>query len=96
MAHVGARIAVRGRAGDLADRPREEIGEDAFRLDDAAVAEARLARRLGQTVDERDGSAARLKRERRRDADNSSAKHDDVDSVRGHGTGDFLTRTRVA
>ena len=31
-------------------------------LDDAGVAEARLARRLGQTVDDRDGSAARLKR----------------------------------
>ena len=96
MAHVGARIAVRGRPRNLAERAREQIGEDAFRLDDAAVAEARLARRLRQTVDERHGSAARLKRERRRDADNSGAKHDDVDSVRGHGTAVFLTgRARV-
>ena len=91
MAHVGARIPVRRRPGDLAERAREQIGEDAFRLDDAAVAEARLARRLRQTVDQRDSSAARLKRERRRDADNSGAKHDDVDSMRGHGMAVFLT-----
>ena len=91
MAHVGARIAVRGRPRDLADRAREQIREDAFRLDDAAVAEARLPRRFRQTVDERDSSAARLKRERRRDADDSGAKHNDVDRVRRHGMAVFLT-----
>ena len=78
MAHMGARIAVHGRPRDLTQRAREQIGEHAFGLHDAAVAEARLARRLGQTIDERDGSAAGLKRERRRDADNPGAKHDDV------------------
>ena len=91
MAHVSARIAVHGRPRDLADRPREQVGKDAFGLDDAAVAEARLPRRLGQTVDKRYSPAARLKRERRRDADDSSAKHDDVDRVRGHGMAVFLT-----
>ncbi len=91
MAHVSARIAVDGRARHLADRAGEQIREHAFRLDDAAVAEARLARRLRQTVDEGHRPAARLKRKRRRDADNSGAKHDDVDSVRGHGMAVFLT-----
>src|SRR5271163_1868086 len=93
MAHVSARIAVHGRPRNLADRPREQIREDAFRLDDAAVAEARLARRLRQTVDERYSSAARLERERRRDADDSSAKHDDIDSVRVHKAAVLLFRT---
>ena len=35
-------------------------------------------------VDEGDRSAARLKRERRGDADNSGAKDDGVDFLRGH------------
>ena len=91
MAHVRARIAVHGRAGDLAERAGEQIREDAFGLHDAAVAEARLPRRLGQTVDQRDGSAARRKRERRRHPNDSSAKHDDVDRVRRHGMAVFLT-----
>ena len=90
MADVGARIAVHGRPRDLAQRAREEIGEDPFALDDAAIAEAGLARRFRQTVDERDGSAARRKRERRRDADNSRAKHDGVDGVRGHRASSLL------
>ena len=80
-----------GRARHLADRAREQIREHAFGLNDAAIAEARLARSLRQTVDEGHGSAARLKRERRRDADNSGAKHDDVDSIRGHGMAVSLT-----
>ena len=96
MAHMSAGIAVRRRPRDLAKRAREQIGENAFGLHDAAVAEARLARRLRQTVNQRHASAARLKRERRRDADNSGAKHDDVNSLRGHGAAAFLTRTRVA
>ena len=91
MAHVSARIAVRGRPRNLADRAGEQIREDAFRLDDAAVAEARLPRCFRQTVDKRDSSAARLKRERRRDADDSGAKHNDVDRVRRHGMAVFLT-----
>ena len=90
MADVGARIAVHGRPRDLAQRARKEIGEDPFALDNAAVAEAGLARSFGQTVDERDGSAARRKRERRRDADNSGAKHDGVDGVRGHRASSLL------
>ena len=91
MADVSARIKVRGRSRNLADRAREQIRKDAFRLDDAAVAEARLPRRLRQTVDERHRPAPRLKRERRRNANNSSAKHDDVDRVRRHGMAVFLT-----
>ena len=91
MAHVSARIAVRRCPRDLADRPREQIREDAFRLDDAAVAEARLSRCFRQTVDKRDSSAARLERERRRDADDSGAKYNDVDRVRRHGMAVFLT-----
>jgi hypothetical protein len=91
MAHVSARIAVRGRPRNLAERAGEQIREDAFRLDDAAVAEARLPRRLRQTVDKRYSSPARLERERRGDADYSSAKHNDVDRVRRHGMGVFLT-----
>ena len=97
MAHVGARIPIRRRPRDVADRPGEQVWKDALSLDDAAVAKTGLARRLGQTVDERDGSAARLKRERRRDADNSGAKHDDVDRVRRHGAAVFLDlASRVA
>src|ERR1700677_413581 len=91
MADVSARIAVRRRPRNLADRAGEEIREDAFRLDDAAVAEARLARRLRQTVDERHRPRPRLKRERRRNANNSSAKNDYVDRIRGHGKGVFFT-----
>ncbi len=69
---MGARISV-GRAARATspDRPREQ-GSSAFSLNDAAVAEARLPRRLGQTVDERHGSAAGLKRERRRNAYDSA------------------------
>ena len=96
MAYVGARIAVHGRPRDVAQRAREQIGEHAFRLDDATVAEAGLARRFWQTVDQRDGSAARLKRERRRDADNSGPEHDGVNGLRGHGTAALLSRTRRA
>ena len=96
MAHVGAGIAVRGRARDLADRAGEQVRKDALRLDDAAVAEARLPRRLRQAVDKRDRPAARLKRERRRYADDSGAKHDDVDRVRGHRAAVLLDWTRVA
>jgi hypothetical protein len=91
MAHVSARIAVRRRTGDLAEGPREQIREHAFGLDYAAVAKARLARSFGETVDESNTSAARLKRKRRRDADNSSAKYDDINCVRGHGMVVFLT-----
>ena len=93
---MGARIAVRRRPRDLAEGAREQIREDAFGLYDAAVAEARLARSFGQTVDERDTSAARLKRERRRDADNSGAKYDDVDCVARAWDGCFPVRTRFA
>ena len=91
MAHVSAWIAVHGRPRDLAERPREQIRKDTLRLDDAAVAKARLPCRLRQTVDERYSPATRLKRERRRDADDSSAKHDDVDRMRRHGMAVFLT-----
>ena len=91
MTHVRARIAVRGRPSHLADRAGEQIREDAFRLNDAAVAEARLSGRLRQTVDKRDSPTARLERERRRDADYTGAKHNDVDRVRRHGMGVFLT-----
>ena len=91
MAHVSARIAVRRCPRNLADRPREQIRKDALRLDDAAVAKARLPCRFRQTVDERYSPATRLKRERRRDADDSSAKHDDIDRVRRHGMAVFLT-----
>ena len=59
---MGARIAVQRRPRDVGGRAREHIGDDSLGLDDAAIAEARLARRLGQSVDERDRSAARLKR----------------------------------
>ena len=90
MAHVRARIAVRRRPRHLAERAGEEIREDAFRLDDAAIAEARLARRFRQTVDERHRPAPRLERERRRNANDSSAKHDDVNRVRRHGMAVFL------
>ena len=94
---MGARISICGRPRDVADRSGEQVRKDALRLDDAAVAETGLARRLGQTVDERDGSATRLNRERRRDADNSGAKHYDVDRVRRHGTAVFLDlASRVA
>ena len=96
MADVGARIAIHRRPRDLAGRAREEIREDALCLNDAAVAEARFPRRLGQTVDERDGSAARGERKRRRDADDSGAKHDGVDSLRGHGAAVLLSRTAGA
>ena len=96
MADVGARIAVHGGPGDVAGRAREEIREDALRLNDAAVAEARFAGRLGETVDERDASAACRKRKRRGDADDSGAKHDGVDSLRGHAAAFSLSRTRVA
>ncbi len=58
MTHVRARIAVRGRPRHLADRAGEQIREDALRLDDAAVAEARLPGRLRQTVDKRDSPTA--------------------------------------
>ena len=60
IADVGARIAIHRRPGDVANRAREQIGEHALGLDDAAVSEAGLARRVGQAVDQRDGSAARL------------------------------------
>ena len=91
---MGARIAIRRRPGDLTERAREEIREDAFGLDDAAVSKARLPRRLRQTIHQRDSSAARLKGKRRRDADNSGAEHDDVDSARGHGAAVFLPGSR--
>ncbi len=85
MTDVGAGIAVHGRPRDIVQGAREQIRKDAFGLDDAAVAEAGLARRLPEAVDDRDRPAARLERERGGDADYSGPEHDRVDSLRGHG-----------
>ena len=84
IAHMGARLAVQRRPRDVGRRAREHIGDDSLGLDDAAIAEARLARDFRAAVDEGDRSAARLKRERRGDADDSGAEDDGVDSLRGH------------
>ncbi len=84
MADMGARIAVERGERDLGQVAREHIGEDRLALDDAGVAEARLARRLVQAIDDRDRPPARLKRERGRDADDPRAKHNHVDGSRRH------------
>ena len=65
VADIGARIEIERPARDLGRRARKHVGHDRFGLDDAGVAEARLARGLGMTVDERDRSAARLKMQAR-------------------------------
>src|SRR6185437_16796852 len=80
---------------DVARRAREEIRKHALGLNDAAVSEAGLARRVRQAVDQRDRPPARLKSERGRDADNSRAEHNGVNGL-GHGAAALLHPWRGA
>ncbi len=84
IADMGARVAVERGERDLGQVAREHVREDRLALDDAGVAEARLARRLVEAVDDRDRPPARLKRQRGRDADDPGAEHDHVDGSRRH------------
>ena len=85
IADISARIEIERPARDVDRRARKHVRHHCFGLDDPGVAEACLSRRLAMAVDERDPPAARLERERGRDADKSGAEHDCVDGLSGHG-----------
>jgi hypothetical protein len=82
VADMGAGIAVERCARDITGASRKEVRQDRLALDNAGIAEARLARCFAQAIDDGDASTARLKGERRGDADNPGAEHDHIDGLR--------------
>ena len=78
------RIEVERGDGDLGGGARKHVGEERLALHDAGVAEARPAPCGPEPIDERHGAAARLRMQRRADADDSRSQDDDIGFRRGH------------